>query len=216
VTSPDARGYRGYADLAAAQVRGRDYEIDVRRRHASPVAVIAPHGGRIEDGTSEIARAIAGDQFNLYLLEGMRPSLNYRSLHLTSHLFDEPECLDLIASCHFVVAIHGCAGRDQRVFVGGRDLSLKEQLATALRTEALAVHADGHPYPAVHPENICNRGARRQGVQLEITHPLRRSMEAVRLASAVRAVLGAAAASLTGSANGGSRGAATATLPPRR
>jgi phage replication-related protein YjqB (UPF0714/DUF867 family) len=194
VTVPDARTYRGFADLAAAQIRGRDYEIDVQRRRASPVAVIAPHGGRIEDGTSEIARAIAGDEFNLYVLEGLRPSLNYRTLHLTSHLFDEPECLALIAACPIVVAIHGCDGRDQKVLLGGLDVALKERLAAALLAEELVTHSDGHRFPAVNPDNICNRGARRQGVQLEITHPLRRSREAVRLAGAVRGTLCEAAA----------------------
>ena len=186
---PDARSYRGFADLEAAQVRGRDYEIDVQRRPASPVAVIAPHGGRIEDGTSEIARAIAADDFNLYLLEGTRPSLNYRALHLTSHRFDEPECLRLLAACRFVVAIHGCDGRDQRVLLGGRDVALKERLVAALAGERLVALGDGHRFPALHPDNVCNRGATGSGVQLEITHPLRRSREAVRLAAAVRAVL---------------------------
>lgn len=186
---PDARAYRGYADLAAAQVRGRDFEIEVRQRPSSPVAVIAPHGGRIEDGTSEIARAVAADDFNLYLLEGTRPSLNYRALHLTSHLFDEPECLALIQACPLVVAIHGCAGREQKVLLGGRDLILKRRIAAALAAESLAAFGDGHPFPALRPENVCNRGARGLGVQLEITHSLRRSMQAVRLATAVRAVL---------------------------
>jgi phage replication-related protein YjqB (UPF0714/DUF867 family) len=189
MTVPDARAYRGFADLAAAQVRGRDYEIDVWRRPDSPVAVIAPHGGRIEDGTSEIARAIAADDFNLYLLEGTRPSLNYRALHLTSHLFDEPECLALLAGCPFVVAIHGCDGHDRKVMLGGRDAVLKERIAAALAAENLAAAGDGHRFPAVHPGNICNRGARGQGVQLEITHPLRRSRDAVRIAIAVRGVL---------------------------
>jgi phage replication-related protein YjqB (UPF0714/DUF867 family) len=193
VTVPNARDYRGFADLAAAQVRGRDYDIDVRRRPASPVAVIAPHGGRIEDGTSEIARAIAADDFNLYLLEGMRPSLNYRTLHLTSHRFDEPECLALIRQCPLVVAIHGCAGREQQVLLGGRDLALKDRLAAALAAESLVALGAGHAYPAVREDNVCNRGARGAGVQLEITHPLRRSMQAVRLAVAVRGVLLAAA-----------------------
>ena len=189
MTVPDARSYAGFADLARAQARGRDFDIDVRRRPGSPIAVIAPHGGRIEDGTSEIARAIAGDEFNLYLLEGMRPSLNYRALHLTSHRFDEPECLALIAACPFVVAIHGCDGRDQRVLLGGRDLELRQCLTAALTAETLLSLDDGHRFPAVHPDNVCNRGARGRGVQLEITHPLRRSMEAVRLAAAVRRVL---------------------------
>jgi phage replication-related protein YjqB (UPF0714/DUF867 family) len=189
VTVPDARAYRGFADLAAAQQRGRDYEIEVRHRPASPVAVIAPHGGRIEDGTSEIARAIAADDFNLYLLEGLRPSLNYRTLHLTSHCFDEPECLGLLRHCPFVVAIHGCAGRDQRVLLGGLDLALKDRITRALAAESLVALGDGHAFPGLRADNVCNRGARGRGVQLEITHPLRRSMEAVRLALAVRAVL---------------------------
>ncbi len=195
MTLPDARDYLGFADLAAAQVRGRDFEIDVRRRPASPVAVIAPHGGRIEDGTSEIARAIAADDFNLYLLEGLRPSLNYRTLHLTSHRFDEPECLALIRDCPIVVAIHGCAGREQKVLLGGRDVELKERIGAALAAESLVALGDGHAYPALREHNVCNRGARGLGVQLEITHPLRRSMEAVRLALAVRGALLEAAAS---------------------
>jgi phage replication-related protein YjqB (UPF0714/DUF867 family) len=189
VTAPDARAYRSYADLAAAQARGRDYEIRIERRPASAVAVLAPHGGRIEDGTSEIARAIAGDEFNLYLLEGERPSLNYRALHLTSHRFDEPECLALISGCAIVLAVHGCGGRDAHALLGGLDLPLRDRIAAALTAESLVARTDGHRFAAVHPHNICNRGARRRGVQLEITHPLRRSREAVRLARAVRAAL---------------------------
>ena len=186
---PDARSYRGFADLARAQRRGRDYEIETRHRPASPIAVIAPHGGRIEDGTSEIARAIAGDDFNLYLLEGTRPSRNYVALHLTSHRFDEPECLALIAACPFVIAIHGCDGHGHEVLLGGRDAALKQRIAAALAGEALVALGDGHRFPAVHADNVCNRGARGQGVQLEITHPLRRSAGAVRLAVAVRGAL---------------------------
>lgn len=189
MTLPDARHYRGYADLAAAQVRGRDYEIHVRRLRDCPVAIIAPHAGGIEDGTSEVARAIAADDLNLYLLEGLRPSRNYHALHLTSHRFDEPECLALIAECHYVVAIHGCEGDDSRVLLGGLDLDLKHGLARAIAAAAFAAETDGHRFPAVHPDNVVNRGRRARGVQLEITHPLRRSADVVRLAAAVRSVL---------------------------
>ena len=127
--SHDACAYRNFADLARAQVRGRDYEIVVRRRAGSAVAIIAPHGGQIENGTSEIASAIAADEHNLYLFEGIRASRNYFSLHLTSHLFDEPECLELIATCTTVIAIHGCAGTTPIVMLGGRDTALRDSLA---------------------------------------------------------------------------------------
>lgn len=115
-------------------------------------------------------------------------------MHLTSHRFDEPECLALIRHCTLVVAIHGCDGRDQKVLLGGRDLALKQRIAVALAAESLVASGDGHRFPALREDNVCNRGARGQGVQLEITHPLRRSMQAVRLAIAVRSALHEAAA----------------------
>ncbi len=91
-----ADAYTSFVDLAKQQVRGVDYEIEVHRHTASPVAIIAPHGGGIERGTSEIARGIAGEDFNLYVFEGLKSSGNYAALHLTSRHFDEPACLELI------------------------------------------------------------------------------------------------------------------------
>lgn len=186
---PDARHYRDFADLARWQRRGIDYEICAVERPASSVAVLAPHGGAIEDGTSEIATAIAGEDFNLYLLEGRRPSLNYRALHLTSHRFDEPECLRLLARCSRVVAVHGCDGDDPVVLLGGRDASLRDLLAAALRDDGIEAATDGHRFPATHPGNICNRGVAGRGVQLELPHRLRRSAAAARIAGVVRSVL---------------------------
>jgi len=80
-------GYGCYADLAVAQVEGADFSVCVQRRPESAVAILAPHGGGIEAGTSEIARAVAGSEFNLYLFEGIRPSGNStsRATALTSH-----------------------------------------------------------------------------------------------------------------------------------
>ena len=64
--------YRGFHDLAGAHAEGVDYAVHVRYPQDSPVAVIAPHGGRIEGGTSAVARLIAGVEHGLYLFEGMR------------------------------------------------------------------------------------------------------------------------------------------------
>lgn len=186
---PDAKSYRGFADLMKHHVRGKDYDIVLSPRPPSRVAVIAPHGGRIEPRTSEIARAIAGDEFNLYLFEGIRPSKNYTALHLASRLFDEPECLALIARCLFVVAIHGCKGADERVLLGGLSATLKNQLAVALGEASVAFQTDGHHFPATDQNNICNRGLTRRGVQLELTGPLRGSAIEARVVSSVRSVL---------------------------
>jgi phage replication-related protein YjqB (UPF0714/DUF867 family) len=182
-------GYGCYADLAKAQVEGADFNVCVQRRPESAVAILAPHGGAIEAGTSEIARAIAGSEFNLYLFEGIRPSGNYAALHLTSHCFDEPRCLELLSSCDHVVTIHGCRGTTPQAFLGGLDLGLKKLISDAIAAFGIESHLLGHPYHAVHPHNICNRGRRGAGVQIELTSALRLRKANRGIVSAIRAVL---------------------------
>jgi len=184
-----AADYRGYADLADAQIEGTDYKVHVRANAQSLIAVIAPHGGGIERCTSEIARAIAGDDLNLYVFEGIRRSQNYSALHLASHRFDEPRCLALLSNCDHIIAIHGCGGEAQQALVGGLDGGLKAIVAqsiAALGVQALLVD---HPFPATDPMNICNRGRRGVGVQIEMTMPLRVRGPRDALFAAIRSVL---------------------------
>ena len=189
MTTPDARLYKGFADLVKHQVRGKDYEIVALSRPASRVAVIAPHGGAIERGTSQIARALAADDYHLYLFEGIRSSNNYAALHLTSHYFDEPGCLAIVGQCPIVVTIHGCKGTDERVLLGGRNVALKSYLAAAIRSVGVAAETNGHAFPAMDANNICNRGLTGQGVQLEFSAALRGAATEARVVSALRSVL---------------------------
>lgn len=182
-------GYGCYADLARAQVEGADFNVCVHRRPESAIAILAPHGGGIEAGTSEFARAVAGAEFNLYLFEGIRPSGNYAALHLTSHRFDEPRCLALLRACDHVIAIHGCRGDTPRALLGGLDAGLKRLISDAIAAVGIESHVVGHPYHAVHPRNICNRGRRGAGVQIELTSALRLRKPNRAIVSAIRAVL---------------------------
>ncbi len=185
----DASAYLGFQDLEKHCQRGRDFEILIRRRPSSGVAVVAPHAGRIEQGTSQIARAIAGHDFNLYLLEGIRRTHNYEALHLTSHRFDEPQCLALLAECSVVLTVHGCKGKEDQVALGGLDHGLRGGLSACLARAGIPVMPEPHRFPATHPQNICNRGRSGQGVQLEISGSLRNCGFTVELAAIIRAEL---------------------------
>jgi len=182
-------GYGCYADLARAQLEDADFKVRLQRRPESAVAVLAPHGGAIEAGTSEIARAVAGAEFNLYLFEGIRPAGNYAALHLTSHRFDEPRCLALLSSCDHVVAIHGCSGDGAEVLLGGLDSTLKVSLRAAIAAVGIDARLVGHPFRGVEPRNICNRGRRGAGVQLELTDALRLEDFNDAIVTAIRTVL---------------------------
>lgn len=185
--------YDSFAALAAHEVMGVDYRIRVTARQ-SPVAVMAPHGGWIEPGTSQIAAAIAGDDHSLYCFESLRRRARAETLHITSTRFDEPQALALIAASETVLTVHGRKdGPDTAaIWVGGRDADLRAAIAAALcgaDFSAKAV-ADGHPLAGSDPANICNRGRRGAGVQMELPRALRLELmdDAARCASLALAV----------------------------
>jgi phage replication-related protein YjqB (UPF0714/DUF867 family) len=157
--------YGSFDELLRAEREGIDFRIRVMRRETS-VAIIAPHGGKIEPGTSELAEAIC--------FEGLqkRP---HRDLHITSANFREPRCEELVVACDRVVAVHGRGVRErQSVEVGGLDTDLRDAICRSLQDagySAEVVTSGG--LAALSPANICNRGARRRGVQLEVARGLR-------------------------------------------
>lgn len=166
--------YGSFAELSAAEKEGYSYRLRVRNRGTQWV-VIAPHGGGIEPGTTEIAAAIAGRLYSLYTFDGVRSSSN-EELHITSALFDEPRCLKLVRSSVRVLAIHGCIGPERVVHVGGLDVGLGDRIIVSLQNAGFPAIRATARFSATQPENICNRGRSGCGVQLEISEGLRCSM----------------------------------------
>jgi phage replication-related protein YjqB (UPF0714/DUF867 family) len=182
--------YGSYEELARCEVQQRDYRITAVARPHSPVLVVAPHGGMIEAGTSEIAACIAGDEYSLFGFEGHKPHGSNRDLHITSHRFDHPDCLAMAGRCDIVLCIHGCIGVSQ-IHVGGRDRELSARLAHELAGAGFAVEAQSAKYPGLHPRNICNRGSQQKGSQLEITYDLRVGTSRAAIVRAARAAIAA-------------------------
>jgi phage replication-related protein YjqB (UPF0714/DUF867 family) len=182
--------YTSFAELeAGGEIAELDYNITVRERPRSGVLIIAPHGGTIENGTTELAELIAGDDYSLFAFNGLKPRGRNRDLHITSHNFDHPGCLALAASHAVVLGVHGCKGESSQVYVGGRDDELATVLTGKLLAAGLPVAATGHKYPGRNPLNICNRGARGLGAQLEFTHDLRSPSARTYIAPLVREAL---------------------------
>lgn len=141
------------------------------------ILILAPHGGGIERGTSELARAIAGDNLSLYLFEGlMRTAKESKILHITSTNFDEPDCLNLIGKFQKAVAIHGYDGKESIIYVGGKDNELKDTLIATLNAEGFPVQSAIRKYAGDWSTNICNRTGSGKGVQLELSKGLRRTL----------------------------------------
>src|SRR3954470_7918033 len=132
--------YASFEELADNETAGLTYSI-LARQNKEAFAVVAPHGGGIEEGTSEIADAISGSDFSFYTFEGLKLRGN-TDLHITSTRFDEPMCITLIERCDAVVTIHGQESEvdGDGVFIGGLDHTLGARLGTALKNAGFAVH----------------------------------------------------------------------------
>lgn len=163
--------YRNFKDLAASEEPNAFSIVSINRQ--SSVCIIAPHGGKIEPGTSELVRAVAGERFSFYLFEG-RKSVGNRDLHITSTNFDEPSGLSLVQESDMAIAIHGCRGSDEIIYLGGRHRALAEILAETLTHRGFLVDIHRDPMlQGADRRNICNRGRFEMGIQFEVTRALR-------------------------------------------
>ena len=180
--------YSGFEELQRHETLNKDYTLSFRNA-GSRVTIMAPHGGKIEPRTSDLARRIAGENFNLYCFEGIKEK-NNACLHITSHRFDEPGAVRLAAKSEVVVAVHACTGTAGLVHIGGLNKNLGSMIAGELQDGAIGVSRDHPRFQGTNPANICNRGATGMGVQLEVTRDLRDDHQKVKaIARAVRAAL---------------------------
>jgi phage replication-related protein YjqB (UPF0714/DUF867 family) len=165
--------YINFGDLERHEPK-RNFRV--RFRDAKSItAIIAPHGGGIEPGTSEIAEAIAGTEFSFYTFEGLMPKGNGR-LHITSAHFDELNCVEILSRADQVVAIHGENSASEDVFLGGLDVVCVSRVSHFLKAEDFCVGAHGNVnLQGRNYLNICNRGRLRAGVQIELSNGLRSS-----------------------------------------
>lgn len=151
------------------------YEIDCCDR-SSKIVIIAPHGGGIEPGTSELSEHIAGDKLSYFNFKGVKNKSN-KDLHIKSERYDELQARSLVKSSDVAVSIHGEEGNDEKVYIGGLNANLISELTTVLLESGFSV---SKTLPArlagKDPNNICNDCKSKEGVQIEISHGLRKKM----------------------------------------
>ncbi|ULB11847.1 poly-gamma-glutamate hydrolase family protein [Cereibacter azotoformans] len=165
--------YSSFEQLFAHEKYGIDYSIVVEDK-GSDVLIMAPHGGKIEPGTSEIAFGIARADLSLYCFDGLR-TRPHGDLHITSHKYDEPQAIDAAERCEVVVAIHGRSDRDDpaTVWLGGLDVLVLGEMENQLKLAGFSAEIRSGELGGAHPCNICNRGRSGRGVQLELPKSLR-------------------------------------------
>jgi phage replication-related protein YjqB (UPF0714/DUF867 family) len=167
---------RSFKDLAKKHVEGRDYQIRIASKR-SRVLVMAPHGGKIEPGTSEIAEAIADSDYSLYCFEGLKSHAK-KLFHVESHRFDEPSASQAVAKSEVIIAIHGQNNRKNAfIMIGGLNSDLRLCVEAALKAADFETRAATKTTRGSDPHNICNRGKLKAAVQLEISRRLRESLK---------------------------------------
>ena len=185
--------HKSYDELSRKEVEGRDYRIRLQSKDGR-VLVMAPHGGKIEPTTSMIAEAIAGENYSYYSFDGLKSEGN-SVLHIESHLFDEPRALQAVKKADIVVTVHGQLNHEEEfVMVGGLNVDLRSGIRRQLEASGFRTRPPTEGLQGIDPENICNRGRLKGGVQLEISRKVRDSLrsDANRLqlfADAVRKVI---------------------------
>jgi phage replication-related protein YjqB (UPF0714/DUF867 family) len=185
-------------DYARRHRRHERFDDTLARTDDVPkTTILAPHGGGIEPGTSELCLAVAGYHpaslpqipaagvtYDYWMFEGLRDSGN-PELHVTSTGCDDGVAVSLCAGSLNALALHGFLPRppdmsedDQIVLAGGGNTVLAGYLLEGLCRAGFDARDAGQ-----HGElngdarcNIVNRTLLGMGAQLELSKPLRDAM----------------------------------------
>lgn len=176
---------RSYAEiLKSGYVNGRDFRVAFGDSKIELCLLIAPHGGGIEPGSSEIMRTVAEvGGWAWYEFAGFLRKGNKDALHISSTNFDEPTLKSMLPQAGFVIAFHGASeSRAPVVYVGGKwklgRSTVIESINGTFRKHgiqavdaidnAVAEHLRGSD-----ASNITNLGKRAEGIQLEFSRGAR-------------------------------------------
>lgn len=157
--------FKSLASLKQSLTEGHDYSISVVDRD-SPVTVVSPHGGKIEPGTSELARALAKQGFNLFDFQALSNTAA-RMGHVTSTNFRDRRLTSLLNKSTVCVSFHRMRDRHQIIYLGGANRRLKEIAARALKEAGFRCTTDPPRLKGLDPENFVNL-AQDKGLQVEI------------------------------------------------
>lgn len=167
--------YASYTDLAAHETEGVDYERRTVSVTGSTWAAIAIHGGGIEPGSGEVARAVGAGLMEHYEFAGIKSS-NNSTLHVTSTNFDEPICTGIVTARKRCLSFHGYTGTGRaETAIGGLDTTMMSAITTALTNAGFNVLAAPQEINGNDPNNIANKTTTSAGVQLEMSNALRAS-----------------------------------------
>jgi phage replication-related protein YjqB (UPF0714/DUF867 family) len=165
--------FNSFAELVMNCELNADYRIQVLDRGAK-TTIICIHGGAIEPLTSELATAIAGDEHNLYDLQGLR-AREARQLRIPLARFDEVRLFTLLKRSYLAVSVDGVSGADPLIHLGGSNSLLKQIMYQQLTQSGFKVVAPHTPGAAHDPARFYN-AAISGGVLLELSESLRGEM----------------------------------------
>ncbi|MCM0605597.1 MAG: poly-gamma-glutamate hydrolase family protein [Xanthomonadaceae bacterium] len=179
--------YSSFSKLKANHKEGKDFKIifkDRLKKDKTRTLVMAMHGCKVEQGTTELSEAIAGEKYSYYSFCGLKEEKKYPELlldpllHITSAHFDEPKLMEMVNKCDRCLSIHGFSNDGVDFCIGGRnDVRRAELLKSLLRDfpEFKSCELCCKPYLGIskkNPVNLCKT----PGVQIEMSARVRKKI----------------------------------------
>ena len=176
--------YSSFSELASHNKAGVDYKIISVPRESKKL-IMALHGCNVEQGTTELATAIAGSRHSLYSFCGLSTEGKYKNLlldsllHITSTHFDEPKLKEMTALANDCISIHGFGDDKIDFCVGGSNATRRSKLASQLSVqfpEFKTCELCCKPYNGTAARNPVNQCGTQGGVQVEMSPKVRRKI----------------------------------------
>jgi phage replication-related protein YjqB (UPF0714/DUF867 family) len=152
-----------------------NYSIHTDEKYRSRIKLFAPHGGCIEPCTAPVALTLAEGLFDSFVFYGSRKKDCFKMLHVTSIHYDEPACMRMISNAELGIAIHGCAGDETFLEIGGMHIPGRKSFESTLVSAGYIIRSADEGRRGEANKNFINM-AKKGGIQIEMSAGFRKML----------------------------------------
>ncbi|MER6605799.1 poly-gamma-glutamate hydrolase family protein [Streptomyces sp. NPDC000927] len=171
--------YKSWKELTSHEKEGIDYKVETKKERSN-WSHVAPHGGRMERLSLELAKTVATERRQNYGALNVLASDPER-LRINEIYYDAPWARDIVGRAQYAITYHSVVtpnkgDPDVFAYVSGLATAQRDQIIAGfkkLKIFAKVASNEGHSGEA---GALVNRTKKKQGVRIELSRALREKL----------------------------------------
>ncbi|MBD3004889.1 poly-gamma-glutamate hydrolase family protein [Streptomyces sp. 5-10] len=172
--------YKSWADLEKNETEGETYEVEAKKERSNWVH-IAPHGGRLELLTLEMAKAASAERGQSFAALNVLDKRDSERLRINETNYDAPWALDIVTKTMWGITYHAVGDPvgddpDEFAYVSGLSEGHRDKIIDGFKKLDIFAKVASKEGGSGSDKALTNKTSEKKGVRIELSRALRNKL----------------------------------------